>query len=67
MLLKTNKNNMTGRYNPIDRIANPNPTIRKAENKYPTKSSRKVTLFKCSSQSFESDDMYAIFPQVKSK
>ena len=67
MLLKKNKNKITGRYNPIDSIANPNPTIRKAENKYPTKSSRKVTLFKCSSQSFESDEMYAIFPQVKSK
>ena len=67
MYLNTNKNNITGRQSPIDRIANPNPTIRKAENKYPTKSSRKVTLFKCSSQSFESDDMQAMFPQVKSK
>lgn len=53
---------MIGIYRAIEIMANPNPIIRNAENKYPMRSRIKVTLFKSnfneillSSQSLESD------------
>lgn len=46
MDLNINKNSIIGIYNVMDIMANPNPIMRNAENKYPINKSTKVMLFK---------------------